>query len=188
MTNYDDNLHLPAAFPSVKLKNILGGVISRNGLKQLRIAETEKYAHVTYFFNGGDEKAFEGEERILIPSPRDIPTYDKKPEMSAYELTDEAVRQIGSKKYDLIVLNYANADMVGHTGMLNAAIKAVETVDKCLGRILEAVKNIGGILIVTADHGDADQMVDYETGQPHTAHTMNPVPFIVINSVGVPKF
>ena len=188
MTNYDDNLHLPAAFPSVKLKNILGGVISRNGLKQLRIAETEKYAHVTYFFNGGDEKAFEGEERILIPSPRDIPTYDKKPEMSAYELTDEAVRQIEARKYDLIVLNYANADMVGHTGMLNAAIKAVETVDKCLGRILEAVKNIGGILIVTADHGDADQMVDYETGQPHTAHTMNPVPFIVINSVGVQNF
>ncbi|MBI3353568.1 MAG: 2,3-bisphosphoglycerate-independent phosphoglycerate mutase [Nitrospirae bacterium] len=188
MTNYDDNLHLLAAFPPVKLTNILGGVISRNGLKQLRIAETEKYAHVTYFFNGGDEKAFEGEERILIPSPRDIPTYDKKPEMSAYELTDEAVRQIEARKYDLIVLNYANADMVGHTGMLNAAIKAVETVDKCLGRILEAVKDIDGILIVTADHGDADQMVDYETGQPHTAHTMNPVPFILVDRVGVQNF
>lgn len=185
MTNYDDNLHIPAVFPPVKLTNILGGVISKNGLKQLRIAETEKYAHVTYFFNGGDEKAFEGEERMLIPSPRDIPTYDKKPEMSAYELTDEAVRQIESKKYDLIVLNYANADMVGHTGILNAAIKAVETVDKCLGRILEAVKNIDGILIVTADHGDADQMIDYKTGQPHTAHTMNPVPFILISSTWV---
>jgi 2,3-bisphosphoglycerate-independent phosphoglycerate mutase len=181
MTAYNEEFDLPSAFPPVKLKNILGEVISKNGLKQLRIAETEKYAHVTYFFNGGDETAFEGEDRILIPSPRDIPTYDKKPEMSAYEVTDEVVKHILSKKYDLIVLNYANADMVGHTGILDAAIKAVETVDKCLGKLLEAVKKAGCILIITADHGDADQMIDYATGQPHTAHTMNPVPFILVD-------
>ncbi len=188
MTVYNEEFNLPAAFPPVRLTNILGEVISKAGLKQLRISETEKYAHVTYFFNGGDEKAFEGEDRMLIPSPRDIPTYDKKPEMSAYEVTDEVIKQINSKKYAFIVLNYANADMVGHTGVLDAAIKAVETVDECLGKVLKAVEENNGVAIITSDHGDADQMIDYETGQPHTAHTMNPVPFIVINNVGVQNF
>ena len=181
MTAYNDEFNLPAAFPPVRLTNILGEVISKAGLKQLRISETEKYAHVTYFFNGGDEKAFEGEDRMLIQSPRDIPTYDKKPEMSADEVTDEVIRQIKSKKYGFIVINYANADMVGHTGILEAAIKAVEKVDECLGRLLDAVKKNNGIAIITSDHGDADQMIDYETGQPHTAHTMNPVPFILVD-------
>ena len=189
MTAYNDEFNLPAAFPPVRLTSILGEVISKAGLKQLRISETEKYAHVTYFFNGGDEKAFEGEDRVLIPSPRDIPTYDKKPEMSADEVTDEVIRQIKSKKYGFIVINYANADMVGHTGILEAAIKAVEKVDECLGRLLDAVKKNNGIAIITSDHGDADQMIDYETGQPHTAHTMNPVPFILVdNNVGVQNF
>ncbi len=181
MTAYNDEFNLPVAFPPVRLTNILGEVISRAGLKQLRISETEKYAHVTYFFNGGAEKAFDGEDRILIQSPRDIPTYDKKPAMSAYEVTEEIVKQIKSNKYDFIVINYANADMVGHTGMLDAAIKAVETVDECIGKVLKAVEENNGIAIITSDHGDADQMIDYETGQPHTAHTMNPVPFILVD-------
>ncbi|WP_292388489.1 2,3-bisphosphoglycerate-independent phosphoglycerate mutase [Methanosarcina sp. UBA5] len=174
MTQYDETLDLPIAFPPIKLENVLGEVLSKNRLIQLRIAETEKYAHVTYFLNGGEEKSYRGEDRCLIPSPK-IATYDLKPEMSAYEITDEVIRRIQSGKYDVIVLNFANMDMVGHTGILEAAVKAVEAVDKCIGRIVEALKEKGGVALITADHGNAEQMIDLETGEPHTAHTSNPV-------------
>jgi 2,3-bisphosphoglycerate-independent phosphoglycerate mutase len=144
----------------------------------LRIAETEKYAHVTYFFNGSEEVAFPGEDRVLIPSPK-VATYDLQPEMSALEVTDEAVRRLSTPEYGFFVLNYANADMVGHTGIIPAAVRAVETVDTCLGRIVAAVASRGGLAIVTADHGNAEQMIDPATGGPHTAHTLNPVPVFV---------
>ena len=174
MARYDENLDLPVAFPHEELKNVLGEVLSKQGLTQLRIAETEKYAHVTFFLNGGEEKRYEGEDRCLIPSPK-IATYDLKPEMSAYKITDEVVRRIQSGKYDVIVLNFANMDMVGHTGIFEAAVKAVEAVDKCIGRIVEALKEIEGVALITADHGNAEQMIDLKTGEPHTAHTSNPV-------------
>ncbi|AKB36378.1 2,3-bisphosphoglycerate-independent phosphoglycerate mutase [Methanosarcina siciliae C2J] len=174
MARYDEDLDLPVAFPHEELKNVLGEVLSKQGLTQLRIAETEKYAHVTFFLNGGEEKRYEGEDRCLIPSPK-IATYDLKPEMSAYKITDEVVRRIQSGKYDVIVLNFANMDMVGHTGIFEAAVKAVEAVDKCIGRIVEALKEIGGVALITADHGNAEQMIDLKTGEPHTAHTSNPV-------------
>jgi len=148
-------------------------------LRQLRIAETEKYAHVTFFFNGGEETPFEGEDRILVHSPK-VPTYDLKPEMSAYEVTDKVVQEIDSKKYDFILLNYANPDMVGHTGFLEAAIKAIEAVDTCVGRVVEAVQKAGGITMVTSDHGNAEMMVDYKNGEPFTAHTTDLVPFILV--------
>ena len=148
-------------------------------MTQLRIAETEKYAHVTFFFNGGEEKQYPGEDRILIPSPK-VETYDLKPEMSAIEVTDNVVDAINSKKYDSIILNYANPDMVGHTGNLDAAIKALETIDECVGRVVEAVENNGGVLLITADHGNSEQMIDYATGEPHTAHTTNVVPLILV--------
>jgi 2,3-bisphosphoglycerate-independent phosphoglycerate mutase len=180
MTEYDIHFNLPIAFPPETLKNILGEVISQQGWRQLRIAETEKYAHVTYFFNGGREKPFPGEDRHLIPSPREVPTYDLKPEMSAPELTAELLKHLQKREYQFIVLNYANGDMVGHTGVLEAAIKACETVDSCLGKILTEIKRQNGIAFVTADHGNSEQMIDYETGQPHTAHTLNPVPFILV--------
>jgi 2,3-bisphosphoglycerate-independent phosphoglycerate mutase len=180
MTQYDEKLNLPAAFPPVHLKDILGEVISRKGLKQLRIAETEKYAHVTYFFNGGEEQPFPLEERCLIPSPRDIPTYDKKPEMSAILVTKELVSRLESTHYDLVVLNFANMDMVGHTGVLEAAIKACETVDSCVGDIVDEVKRQNGVILITADHGNAETMVD-ESGHVHTAHTLNPVLFIMVD-------
>ena len=154
--------------------------MSRAGLTQLRIAETEKYAHVTFFFNGGRETVFSGEERILVPSPR-VPTYDKQPEMSAFEVTDKIVEAIRSGRFDVIVANYANTDMVGHTGSLDAAIEAVEAVDTCLGRLLAAVEEGGGTLVITADHGNAEMMRDPETGEPHTAHTIDPVPFVLVN-------
>jgi 2,3-bisphosphoglycerate-independent phosphoglycerate mutase len=178
MTLYDETLTLPVAFPPLKLTNILGEVISKNGLRQLRIAETEKYAHVTYFFNGGDETSFEGEDRCLIPSPKDIPTYDLKPEMSAYEVTEEVIRRIDTSIYDFILLNFANPDMVGHTGVMEAAIRACETIDRCLERIISKIHDIGGISIITGDHGNCEQML--EGGRPYTAHTSNPVPFIVV--------
>jgi 2,3-bisphosphoglycerate-independent phosphoglycerate mutase len=149
-------------------------------MTQLRIAETEKYAHVTFVFNGGRETVFPGEERILIPSPR-IATYDQQPEMSAPEVTDKVVAAIRSGKFDVVVLNYANTDMVGHTGIIDAAEHAVEAVDACLGRLAEAVEAQGGTLVITADHGNAEMMRDPETGEPHTAHTLNPVPFVVVN-------
>ena len=180
MTVYDETFGLPVAFPSEELKNILGDVLSRAGLTQLRIAETEKYAHVTFFFNGGDEVPFPGEERCLIPSPKDVATYDKKPEMSAFLVTDELLRRLDENKYDVIVLNFANADMVGHTGILKAAVKAIEVVDDCIGRLLEKVLSKGGRALITADHGNAEMMVD-EHGGPHTAHTTDQVPFILVD-------
>ncbi|MDQ1331037.1 MAG: 2,3-bisphosphoglycerate-independent phosphoglycerate mutase [Thermodesulfobacteriota bacterium] len=180
MTQYDEKFTLPVAFPPVHLKEILGEVISGKGLKQLRIAETEKYAHVTYFFNGGEEKPFPLEERCLIPSPRDIPTYDIKPEMSARLVTRELISRLKSAHYDLIVLNFANMDMVGHTGVLKAAINACETIDSCVGEIVEEVKKQGGVLLITADHGNAEMMID-ENGHVHTAHTLNPVPLILVD-------
>lgn len=180
LTIYDETFALPVAFPPVHLDKILGEVISKRELRQLRIAETEKYAHVTYFLNGGEEAPFPLEDRCLIPSPREVSTYDLKPEMSAYEVTQAALSKIKSNTYDLIVLNFANMDMVGHTGVLKAAIKACETVDRCVDKIISQVKAQGGVVLVTADHGNAEQMVD-KNGQPHTAHTTNPVPFIIVD-------
>ena len=180
-TEYDRTIpNKLVAFKQQTLDNTLGEYISSLGKKQLRIAETEKYAHVTFFFNGGIEQPYKGEERILIPSPK-VATYDMKPEMSAYEVTDALVEAINSQKYDLIIINYANSDMVGHTGVLNAAVKAVEAVDRCVGRVIDAVKETGSVMFICADHGNSDQMVDYDTGMPFTAHTTNPVPFILVN-------
>ena len=181
MTRYSDALapFLGVLFAPDHLSNILGEVVANAGKAQLRMAETEKFPHVTYFLNGGRETLYDGEDRIMVPSPK-VATYDLQPEMSAPELTDKAVEAIDSKKYDLIVLNFANPDMVGHTGVLSAAIKAVETVDTGLGRIAEAVKRQGGALLVTADHGNCELMKDPETGGPHTAHTTNPVPVVLM--------
>ncbi len=180
MTEYDATFGLPIAFGPEELTNILGDVISRAGLTQLRIAETEKYAHVTFFFNGGSEIPFPGEDRALIPSPKEVATYDQKPEMSAYLVTDELLSRLDSGSYDLIVLNLANADMVGHTGILPSAIKAIETVDDCVGRLTRKVLALGGRILITADHGNAETMVD-DNGSPQTAHTCNPVPFILVD-------
>ncbi len=181
-TNYDEtipNVHI--AFKKEVLKNTFGEYISKKGYTQLRIAETEKYAHVTFFFNGGEEKQYEGEDRILVPSPK-VETYDQKPEMSAYEVTDKVIEAIEDDKYDCIILNYANTDMVGHTGSLEAAIKAVEAVDTCVGKVVRLVEEKNGNLLITADHGNAEQMIDYSTGEPHTAHTTNPVPLTLVTA------
>lgn len=175
------NSFMSALFPAEKLENILGQVVSEAGLTQLRIAETEKYAHVTFFLNGGEEKIYAGEDRILVPSPK-VATYDLQPEMSAPELTDKLVNAIESTAYDLIIVNYANGDMVGHTGFLDAAIKAAETIDACLLRLEKAITKSDGVMFVTADHGNAEMMKDPITGQPHTAHTLNPVPVILVNA------
>ena len=184
-TQYDETMpNVKIAFKPEALVNTFGEYISKKGLKQLRIAETEKYAHVTFFFNGGEEKEYEGEDRILVPSPK-VETYDLKPEMSALEVTDKVVEAINSGKYDSIILNYANPDMVGHTGSLEAAVKAVETIDGCVGKVVEAIEKQNGILIITADHGNAEQMIDYKTGEPQTAHTTNPVPLILVGLEGV---
>jgi 2,3-bisphosphoglycerate-independent phosphoglycerate mutase len=181
MAQYSDELNafMQTIFLPQTLPNILGEVVARAGRAQLRMAETEKYAHVTYFLNGGEEAKYPGEDRILVPSPK-VATYDLQPEMSAPELTDKAVEAIGSGKYDLIVLNYANPDMVGHTGVLTAAIKAVETVDAGLGRIADAIRKAAGALLVTADHGNCEMMRDPQTGGPHTSHTTNPVPLLLV--------
>ena len=179
-TNYDEtmpNVHI--AFQKETLHNTFGEYVSKLGYTQLRIAETEKYAHVTFFFNGGEEKLFKGEDRILVPSPK-VETYDLKPEMSAYEVTDKVIEAIQKDYYDCIILNYANTDMVGHTGSLEAAIKAVEAVDECVGKVVKLVEEKEGNLLITADHGNAEQMIDYATGEPHTAHTTNPVPLILV--------
>jgi len=180
MTQYDETIDAPVAYEPQYLCNTLGEIFAEQGLAQLRIAETEKYAHVTFFFNGGDEKPFEGEDRVLIPSPK-VATYDLKPDMSAVEVTDRVIAEIQSGKYDLIVLNYANCDMVGHTGLLDAAIKAVEAVDACVGRLVEAMRDRGGITCLTADHGNAEMMLDMSSGNPFTAHTTNPVPFLLVS-------
>ena len=180
MTQYDATMpNVEVAFKPEQLVNTFGEYISKKGLRQLRIAETEKYAHVTFFFNGGVEKPYDGEDRALINSPK-VATYDLKPEMSAYEVTDEVVKRIDSGEYDVIILNFANCDMVGHTGVFDAAVKAVEAVDECLGRVIDAIERHDGVALVTADHGNADQMIDYETGEPFTAHTTNVVPLILI--------
>ena len=180
-TNYDETLlpYVHIAFKKEEIKNTFGEYISKLGLTQLRIAETEKYAHVTFFFNGGEEKQYEGEDRILIPSPK-VETYDMKPEMSAGEVTDKVVEAINSRKYDAIILNYANPDMVGHTGSLEATVKALEFLDGCVKRVVDAIENNDGTLLITADHGNAEQMIDYKTGELHTAHTTNPVPLVLI--------
>jgi 2,3-bisphosphoglycerate-independent phosphoglycerate mutase len=174
------NRFLTALFTPQDLSETLGEIVAKAGLKQLRVAETEKYAHVTFFFNGGAEELFPGEERILVPSPK-VATYDLKPEMSADEVTDKLVAAIGSAKFDFVVVNYANGDMVGHTGILEAAVKAAETIDRCLGHLESAVKKAGGCLLITADHGNLEEMRDPATGQPQTAHSMNPVPVILVN-------
>ena len=180
MTPYDETMpNVKIAFKKEELKNTIGEIVSKKGLKQLRIAETEKYAHVTFFFNGGEEKLFEGEDRILVPSPK-VETYDRKPEMSAYEVTDKVVEAIESEKYDMIILNYANPDMVGHTGSLEATIRALEAVDVCVDRVVNAINKVGGVLLITADHGNSEQLVDYKNGEPFTSHTTNPVPLAVI--------
>jgi 2,3-bisphosphoglycerate-independent phosphoglycerate mutase len=179
MTEYDANFHLPVAFPPEPLRNIVADVLSAAGVKNLRIAETEKYAHVTYFFNGGVEKPWPGEDRILVPSAK-VATYDLKPEMSAYEITAKLLEQLAAGIHRVVIGNYANPDMVGHTGILPAAIRAVEVVDECLGRLVEAVLARQGAVLITADHGNCELMRDPVTGQPHTAHTTNPVPFFLI--------
>ena len=179
-TSYDETMpNVKIAFKKEPLVNTFGEVISKHGMTQLRIAETEKYAHVTFFFNGGEEKQYPGEDRLLVPSPK-VATYDLQPEMSAPEVTEKVVEAINSEKYDSIILNYANTDMVGHTGSLPAAIKAVETIDECVGKVVDAILAHHGTLIITADHGNCEQMIDYQTGEPHTAHTTNPVPLILV--------
>jgi len=179
MTEYDESFGLPVLFSPALMDNLFGEIISKRNMRQLRIAETEKYAHVTFFFNGGEEEPYPGEERILIPSPRDVSTYDLKPEMSAFDITDTITGIIREKRFDLTILNFANGDMVGHTGSLPAAIKACRTVDICIGKIMDAAKEANCRVIITADHGNAEQMINPETGEPHTAHTSNPVPFIL---------
>ena len=181
MTSYSAELDrlLGVLFPPQPLNDLLGEVVAAAGLRQLRMAETEKYPHVTFFFNGGEERPYPGEERIMVPSPK-VATYDLQPEMSAVELTDRFVQAVGDGSFDFVLINFANPDMVGHTGVLKAAIKAVETVDACLGRLVEAVRKLGGTALVTADHGNCETMVDPETGQPHTSHTLNPVPLMIV--------
>ena len=182
-TDYDETIeHKLVAFKKETITNTFGEYLAAHGKKQLRLAETEKYAHVTFFFNGGVEEPNEGEDRILVPSPKEVATYDLKPEMSAPMVCDKLVEAIGSGKYDVIIVNFANPDMVGHTGVESAAIKAIETVDACVGRAVEAVKAADGVMFICADHGNAEQLVDYETGEPYTAHTTNPVPFILVNA------
>lgn len=176
--------YVPVAFPPERLVNVFGEYISKLGLRQLRIAETEKYAHVTFFFNGGVEHAYEWEDRVLVPSPK-VQTYDQKPEMSAPEVTDRLVQAIESGQYDVIICNYANADMVGHSGKFAAAVAAIEALDHCLGRVIDAARKIGGEILITADHGNAEQMTDEQTQQAHTAHTSNPVPFIYVGRPAV---
>ncbi|MBY0544949.1 MAG: 2,3-bisphosphoglycerate-independent phosphoglycerate mutase, partial [Gammaproteobacteria bacterium] len=179
LTEHTTDIVAQVAFPPQSLVNGIGEVIARQGLKQLRIAETEKYAHVTFFFNGGKETTYPGEERILVPSPN-VTTYDLQPEMSAYLLTEQLVAAIKTQQYDFIVCNFANPDMVGHTGNFKATVQAIETVDVCLGQIYDAILAVGGEMMITADHGNAEYMFDKKTHQPHTAHTSEPVPLIYV--------
>jgi 2,3-bisphosphoglycerate-independent phosphoglycerate mutase len=181
LTQYDETLKVPVAYPPREIRKILGEVASQAGIRQLRIAETEKYAHVTYFFNGGEEKKLPGEERILIPSPKDVSTYDLKPEMSAREVTEALVKQLREQDIGLVIANYANADMVGHTGNFEAAVRACEVIDDCIGKVVDAALSKQGKIIITADHGNIEQLIDYDTGMPHTAHTTNLVPVILVD-------
>jgi 2,3-bisphosphoglycerate-independent phosphoglycerate mutase len=180
MNRYHEKFDLPVVFPPQEIRNNLGEVLSAAGLKQFRIAETEKYAHVTFFFNGGSDTQFRGEERLLVPSPK-VATYDKKPEMSVFEVTEKVVEAIQSRKYDVIIMNIANPDMVGHTGFMDATVTAIHDTDVAVGRILDAVAEADGVALITADHGNAELMFDEKTGQPHTAHTTNPVPLILVD-------
>ncbi len=182
MTRYDETIDLPIAFPHEHIDNTLAEYLSNCNKRQLHIAETEKYAHVTFFFNGGVEEPYNGEDRVLIPSPQ-VPTYDLQPEMSAYEVTDALLDRIKYENYDVIIANFANLDMVGHTGMLDATMRAAEVVDECLGKVLDAILSSGGAALVTADHGNSEQMVYYDDGSPHTAHTTNPVPLIFVSEM-----
>jgi 2,3-bisphosphoglycerate-independent phosphoglycerate mutase len=179
LTCYNADFKIPVAFPPERLRNGLGEYLADQGLRQLRIAETEKYAHVTFFFNGGEETSYPGESRIMVKSP-DVATYDLKPEMSAYEVTDKLVEAIRSQQFDAIICNFANPDMVGHTGNLGAAIKAIEVIDECLGKIVPAMQEAGGEVLITADHGNAEKMFDEGTQHSHTAHTLSLVPFLYI--------
>ena len=179
LTEYNREFDIPVAFPPERLDNGFGQYIANLGLHQLRLAETEKYAHVTFFFNGGVEEPFEGEDRILVPSPK-VATYDLQPEMSAPEVTDELIVAINDGKYDVVICNYANPDMVGHTGSFDAAVAAIEVIDQCLGRVVTALHGTGGAMLITADHGNAEKMLDDATGQAHTAHTTNPVPLVYV--------
>jgi 2,3-bisphosphoglycerate-independent phosphoglycerate mutase len=181
-TVYEKDFHLAVAFPPVSLTHILGEEVSSHGLRQLRIAETEKYAHVTYFFNGGREAPYPLEDRALLPSPREVATYDLKPEMSAEAVTEELLRRLADNPYSLVVLNFANCDMVGHSGIMAAAITAVETVDRCIGQVVERFIELGGVVLITADHGNAEVMIDKKTGGPVTAHSTNPVPLVMLGA------
>ncbi|MCL2606696.1 MAG: 2,3-bisphosphoglycerate-independent phosphoglycerate mutase, partial [Coriobacteriia bacterium] len=181
LTEYDPELNVPIAFPKAYVHDTLADVLAKAGRRQLRIAETEKYAHVTFFFNGGLEEPREGEERILVPSP-DVATYDLQPEMSAAAITDELLKSLNDSAFDIYIVNYANGDMVGHTGVFDAAIRAVEAVDTEIGRVAEAFAKAGGILIITADHGNVEQMLESKGGGPHTAHTSNPVPLLIVGA------
>ncbi len=179
LTDYSKAFDIPVVFPQGKIDNVLGEYLASLGMTQLRIAETEKYAHVTFFFDGGADREFEGEERILVPSPK-VATYDLQPEMSAQEVTDRLVEAIEGGRFDVIICNFANPDMVGHTGNFDAAVKAIATIDRCLGRLRDALRKVGGEMLITADHGNAERMLDADSGQSHTAHTTNPVPFIYV--------
>jgi 2,3-bisphosphoglycerate-independent phosphoglycerate mutase len=179
LSSYGEDFHLPMAYGPSSIHNGFGEYLSNLGVRQLRIAETEKYAHVTYFFSGGREQEYPGEDRVLVPSPK-VATYDLKPEMSAFEVTDKLEAAIRSKQYQAIICNYANGDMVGHSGNMEAATKAVEALDVCIGRVVKAMQETGGEVLITADHGNAEQMLDTESHQPHTAHTLNVVPFLYI--------
>ena len=181
MTQYDETFNVPAAYKPREIRRILGEIASQAGVRQLRIAETEKYAHVTYFFNGGEEKESPGEERILIPSPKDVATYDLKPEMSARPVTEALVKYLREQDVGLVIANYANADMVGHTGNFEASVRAVEVIDECLGKVVDAAMSKKGKVVITADHGNIEQLIDYDTGMPHTAHTTNLVPVILVD-------
>ncbi|HEX8407314.1 MAG TPA: 2,3-bisphosphoglycerate-independent phosphoglycerate mutase [Thermoanaerobaculia bacterium] len=181
MNRYHEKFDLPVVYPPEEIRNNLGEVLSKAGLTQFRIAETEKYAHVTFFFNGGSDLQFEGEDRLLVPSPK-VATYDLKPEMSVFEVTEKVVEAIASKRYDVVIMNIANPDMVGHTGFMDATMQAVRDTDAAVARILEAVEQVDGVALITADHGNAELMFDEATGQPHTAHTLNPVPLILVDA------
>jgi len=179
MTQYDKNFKLPIVIPAESMDNLLANLMEKANLRNLRVAETEKYAHVTYFFNGGVEKPFGGEDRVLVPSQK-VATYDLAPEMSAAGIADAVVKAVGDTAFDVIIVNFANADMVGHSGKIEPTVRACETVDYQLGRVYQAVKQRGGALLVTADHGNAEMLIDPVTGGPHTAHTTNPVPLILV--------
>jgi 2,3-bisphosphoglycerate-independent phosphoglycerate mutase len=179
MTRYRDDFDCPVAFSEQDVAEVMAEVLADNGLRQLHVAETEKYAHVTYFFNGGREDEFGGETRILVPSPRDVPSYDHKPEMSAAEVARRFCDEISTGDYAFAIVNFANPDMVGHTGSIPAVVRAVETTDRCLGSVVRCVERLGGVCLVTADHGNAEQMLEPDGVSPHTAHTSNPVPLIL---------